>query len=269
MEGCGPASRAKLIRENGSSNMAKNGTTRKSSRGRIIVIAAAFLAAAAVTLPAQQTGTASKGNKEITIEELFLKSVEMQILREKAFSEDYEIKLSSLDDLEKKIDSGSFKSDDQQVEFVAEYLALEGSGHVTRQEGHLMNDFPEVRRRAAALLGRLGTDDAKNALVRVLFIDQDPMVKAEAAYGLGVIGLNKDNEVVQALAFAYGREDPTRPDNNFGYALCLAVEKIAKKTGGINEPRAYQMLVRIAQGNYLRTVKAKALQVLEELKAAH
>ena len=132
-----------------------------------------------------------------------------------------------------------------------------------------MNDFPEVRRRAAALLGRLGTDDAKNALVRVLFIDQDPMVKAEAAYGLGVIGLNKDNEVVQALAFAYNREDPTRPDNNFGYALCLAVEKIAKKTGGINEPRAYQMLVRIAQGNYLRTVKTKALQVLEELKAAH
>ena len=95
------------------------------------------------------------------------------------------------------------------------------------------------------------------------------MVKAEAAYALGVIGLNKDNEVVQALAFVYNREDPTRPDNNLGYALCLAVEKIAKKTGGINDPSAYQMLVRIAQGNYLRTVKTKALQVLDELKTAH
>ena len=29
------------------------------------------------------------------------------------------------------------------------------------------------------------------------------------------------------------------------------------------------MLVRIAQGNYLRTVKTKALQVLDELKTAH
>jgi hypothetical protein len=248
--------------------MRKNDSTRNTP-GRILLIAAAFLVGAVVTLPAQQASTAPAGGKEITIEELFLKSVEMQILREKAFSEDYEIKLSALDDLEKKIDSGSFKTDDQQVEFVAEYLALEGSGHITRQEGHQINDFPEVRRRAAALLGRLGTDDAKNALVRVLFIDQDPMVKAEAAYGLGVIGLNKDNEVVQALAFAYNREDPTRPDNNFGYALCLAVEKIAKKTGGISEPRAYQMLVKIAQGNYLRTVKTKALQVLDELKAAH
>jgi hypothetical protein len=246
--------------------MRTNGATRKTSV-RIILIAAAMLAGAAYTLPAQQASTS--GGKEITIEELFLKSVEMQILREKAISDDYEIKLSALDDLEKKIDSGSFKADDLQVEFVAEYLAMEGSGHITRQEGHQINDFPEVRRRAAALLGRLGTEEAKNALVRVLFIDQDPTVKSEAAYGLGVIGMNKDNEVVKALAFAYNREDPTRPDNNFGYALCLAMEKIVKKNpGSINDSDGFKMLVKIAQGNYLRTVKTKALQVLEELKAA-
>jgi hypothetical protein len=252
--------------------MGTNGTTRNATlatRGRVFLIAAALLAGAVVTLPAQQTGSSSGGGKEITIEELFLKSVEMQILREKAFSDDYEIKLGALDDLEKKIDNGSYRSDDTQVEFVAEYLSLEGSGHVTRQDGHQINDFPEVRRRAASLLGRMGTDQAKDALVRVLFIDPDPMVKSEAAYGLGVIGLNKNNEVSQALAFAYSREDPSKPDNNFGYALCLAVEKIAKKTGGIKDPGAYTMLVKIAQGNYLRTVKTKALQVLEELKAAH
>ena len=46
----------------------------------------------------------------MTIEELFLKSVEMQILREKAFSDDYEIKISALDDLEKKVNDGSYKS---------------------------------------------------------------------------------------------------------------------------------------------------------------
>ena len=118
------------------------------------------------------------------------------------------------------------------------------------------------------MLGRLGTEDAKNALVRVLLIDEEPVVKAEAAYGLGVIGKNQDNSVVQALQFAYNKEDPTRPDNNFGYALCLAIEKIAKKNpGGITDPAAYRMLVKIAGGNYLRTVKTKALQVLDELKS--
>jgi hypothetical protein len=239
-------------------------------------MAAGLLAGTTFSLSAQQSGTKpaptpapTSTSKEITIEELFLKSVEMQILREKAFSEDYEIKVSALDDLEKKLNDGSYTTTDQQVQFVLEYLALEGSGHITRESGHKTNDFPEVRRRAASLLGRLGTPEAKDALVRVLFIDSEPIVKAEAAYGLGVIGINKDNEVVDALAFAYNREDPTRPDNNLGYALCLAMEKIARKNGGINDPAAYQMLVRIAQGNYLRTVKTKALQVLDELKAVH
>jgi hypothetical protein len=84
-----------------------------------------------------------------------------------------------------------------------------------------------------------------------------------------VIGNNDNNGAVQALVFVYNHEDPTRPDNNLGYALCLAMEKLAQKTkGGIKDPNAFQMLVKIAQGNYLRTVKTKALQVLDEMKNA-
>jgi HEAT repeat protein len=213
----------------------------------------------------QQASTTTSG--EITIEELFLKSVEFQILREKAFSDDFDVKMSALDDLEKKVADGSYKANDQQVEFVLEYLAMEGSGHMVREDGKLVNNFPEVRRRAANMLGRIGTDAARDALIRVLLIDDEPTVKAEAAYALGVMGKNPDNQVIQALAFTYNQEDPSKPDNNFGYALCLAVEKIAQSTpGGVKDPAAYQMLVKIAQGNYLRTVRTKALQVLDELK---
>lgn len=234
---------------------------------RTLCAVAVFLVGATM-LPAQQAAAAATG-KEITIEELFLKSVEFQILREKAFSDDFEIKMNALDDIQKKIDDGSFAASDQQVEFVLEYLALEGSARTVREAGRLVNNFPEIRRRSANMLGRLGTDDAKTALVRVLLIDEEPTVKAEAAYGLGLIGRNPNNEVIEALAFVYSRQDPTMPDNNFGYALCLAVEKLAQKTpGGIKDPAAYQMLVKIAQGNYLKTVKNKALEVLEKLKNA-
>jgi len=150
---------------------------------------------------------------------------------------------------------------------VLEYLAMEGSGHTVREDGRLVNNFPDVRRRAANMLGRIGTDTARDALIRVLLIDDEPTVKAEAAYALGVMGKNPNNQVIQALAFTYNLEDPSKPDNNFGYALCLAVEKIAQSTpGGIKDPTAYQILVKIAGGNYLRTVKNKALQVLDELK---
>ncbi len=218
-------------------------------------------------LSAQQAASPAP-QKEITIEELFLQSVEFQILREKAFSGDLDVKMSALDDLEKKVNDGSYKGNDQQIEFVLEYLALEGSARTTREAGRLVNNFPEVRRRAANLLGRVGTVEAKNALVRTLLIDEEPIVKAEAAYALGVIGLNDNNEVVQALSYTYNKEDSSKPDNNFGYALCLAIEKLGKKPGGIKDPTAYQMLVKIAGGNYLRTVKTKALQVLDELKTA-
>ena len=97
----------------------------------------------------------------MTIEELFLRSVEFQILREKAFADDYDLKMSALDDIEKKLQDGSYATADQQVEFVLDYLALEGSAHTTRENGRLINNFPEVRRRAAEMLGRLGTDAGK------------------------------------------------------------------------------------------------------------
>ena len=232
---------------------------------RACAVAAVLLAAVAFVLPAQTAASAAP-SKETTIEELFLKSVEFQIVREKAFSGDYDLKMNALDDLEKKINDGSFAGNDQQVEFVLEYLAMEGSGSKVREAGRVVNNFPEVRRRAANLLGRLGTDDADNALLRVTLIDDEPIVKAEAVYGLGVIGRNPNGEVVQVLTYAYANEDQARPDNNLGYAYCLALEKISKTSGSISDPAAYQLLLKIAQGNYLRTVRTKALQVLEELK---
>jgi HEAT repeats len=237
------------------------------------------LSAQNTSQPGSQTGaqsgtqagaqSGSQSSKEMTIEELFLKSIEFQILREKAASDDREIKISALDDLEKRIDAGVSSSDAPQIEFILEYLALEGSGRISRENGHQINDFPEVRRRAANLLGRLGTEEARNALIRVLLIDDEPMVKAEAAYALGNIGMNPNDETVQAINFAFNMEDPTQPDQNFGYAICLAIEKLAQKTpGGLRDPDAYRLLVKIAQGNYLRTVKAKALQVLDEIRGA-
>ncbi len=237
----------------------------------------AFLLGPALALSAQAAstggsqssagGASQPASREITIEELFLKSVEFQILREKAASDDFEIKMSALDDLEKRVASGVSGSDTAQVEFVLEYLAMEGSGRISRENGRQVNNFPEVRRRAVGLLGKVGTEESKDALIRALLIDEEPIVKAEAAYALGVLGMNDRNEVVQALDFAYNREDPSSPDQNFGYAVSLAIEKLAQKTpGGLKDPVAYRLLVKIAQGNYLRTVKMKALQVLDELK---
>jgi HEAT repeat protein len=234
---------------------------RKSS----ILLAACgiFIAmAAAVPVSAQK----KTGDKELTIEELFLKSVEFQIVREKAFSEDFDMKMSALDDLDKKINDGSVGDNAAQVEFVLEYLSMEGTARMVRENKRQINYFPEVRRRAANMLGKLGTPEAQKALINVLLGDDEPMVKAEAAYGLGTIGLNDNNETTQALAFAFDKEDPGKPDNNYAFAVALAMEKLGKKSGGVKDPAAYRTLVKIAQGNYIRSVKLKAMQVLDSMK---
>jgi hypothetical protein len=137
---------------------------------------------------------------------------------------------------------------------------------MVRENKRQINYFPEVRRRAANMLGKLGTPEAQKALINVLLGDDEPMVKAEAAYGLGTIGLNDNNETTQALAFAFDKEDPGKPDNNYAFAVALAMEKLGKKSGGVKDPAAYRTLVKIAQGNYIRSVKLKAMQVLDSMK---
>jgi HEAT repeat protein len=208
---------------------------------------------------------AQTSERELTVEELYLRDIEFQILSEKAFSSDRELKLDVLDEIETMIDEGTVDDPDK-VEFVLEYLGMEGTARRIRESNRLVNYYPEVRRRAANLLGRLGGKRSKDALVSILLIDDEPMVQAESAYALGVIGMNEANEVVRALLYRLENEDPQMPDNNLAYAICLSMEKIAEANNGIREPEAYRALVRIAQGNYIKTVRRKALQTLDVLK---
>jgi hypothetical protein len=227
--------------------------------------AQAYLAVMLCLLLAAAAAAGAQDKKELTVEEMYLRDIEFQVLSEKAFSGDPELKMSVLDEMERMIEEDKVDDPDK-VQFVLEYLAMEGTGRRVRENARLVNYFPEVRRRAANLLGRLGGVKAQQALISVLIIDDEPMVKAEAAYGLGMVGLNEANGTVKAILFALQQEDPSTPDNNLGYAICLALEKIAKANNGIREPDAYRALVRIAQGPYIRTVKQKALATLEELK---
>ena len=229
----------------------------------LLTVAFLLLAGMVPMLDAQDT------ERELTVEELYLRDIEFQILSEKAFSDSREIKLDVLDEIEAMIEEGTVDDPDK-IEFVLEYLGMEGTARRVRESARLVNYYPEVRRRSANLLGRLGGVRAKDALVTILLIDDEPMVKAEAAYALGIIGMNSNNEVIRAMLYTLENEDPLMPDNNLAYAVCLSVEKIVEANNGNLDGKAYsdlaRTLVRIAQGNYIKTVRRKALQTLELLK---
>lgn len=204
---------------------------------------------------------------ELTIEELYLQNAEIRIIREQTASEDRELKLLALENIQELLDAGKLSTGAPEAHFVLDYLSGEGIDHQVRENRRLINYYPEVRRRAVNLLGQLGGENSQATLVSVLYNDIEPMVIAEAAYALGQLGNNEDNQVSQAIANVILIHDSVTPDNNFAFASLLSFEKLAAANGGLDDASAFEAIIRIAQGNYIKKVRLKAVQVLDKLRS--
>ncbi len=228
-----------------------------------------FIAALLVLLILLPLSTAaqSNDNKEKTVEELFLQNIQMTVIGEQALSIDRDSKLKALANIEDMIDSGKVNSEDSDVHAILDYLSMTGTGVKFRENGHVVNDYPEVRRRACEQLGKLGGEGAKDTLINILLTEKEPMVLSEAAYALGKIGINKNNQVSQALSYAILNQDILTPDNNFAFSVLLAFEKLAKANNGLNDPVVLRAIIRIQNGNYIRDVKRKADELIDILSS--
>jgi hypothetical protein len=205
-------------------------------------------------------------DSEITVEERYLENIEIGIIREHAVTLDRDSKLLALDNLQEMVEDGKISEDSAEALYLLDYLAMEGIGRQVRMSGRLINYFPMVRKKAANILGQIGGDTAKNTLLDVLESDTEPMVKSEAVYALGQIGLNENEEVSRVIAYEIMNQNVVAPDDNFAFAVMLAFEKLAEANGGIKEPAVYLALIQISQGNYIRAVREKALEVMDNLR---
>lgn len=210
-------------------------------------------------------GNNGSGEGETTVEELFLESVEMKVVGEQAFSEERSMKITALDNLEDMIEEGKVSAGNTEAHYILERLSEQGVGVEIQEQGRVVNNYPEIRRRSAKLLGKMGGEQAKDSLINILLSDPEPMVLAESAYALGEIGDNENQQVTQALSNAILNEPIMTPDNNFAYAAVLSFEKLAEANGGLTDPSVFRALIRISQGNYINTVQKKADKVLEKL----
>jgi hypothetical protein len=209
-----------------------------------------------------QNGT----DREPTVEEVYLQDRDYMIIAEIAFAPERESKIQALEALEEMMDNGEVANGDPEAHLILRHLSQQGTTHIVYEGIRRINYYPEVRRQACNLLGRLGGSLSVNTLIDVLLQDDEPMVLAEAVYALGEIGRDEEGRVSRAIAYALEAQTAIAPDDNFAWASMLAIEKIAEENGGISEPTIFTALVHVAQGNYISDVRMKAYQVLQDLR---
>jgi len=223
-----------------------------------------FLVITAVIAVSSVWAQNNSQKREMSVEESYLQeSIEIMIIRETARAHSREQKLIALEYVRDAIDRGNTSDEIRQT---LDFLSREGRRNWARENGRLVNNFPDVRRQSAKYLGQMGTEEARGSLLEILNFENEPMVLQEAIKSLGDIGTNDANETVNYIAFVMRRYDAVNPDNLMALATIDAFEKIARKNNGISSREAVETLVRISEGQYVTPVKERARQLLAELR---
>jgi len=205
---------------------------------------------------------------EQTIEELYLQSaIKTQIIKAEAASPDRDMKMIALTDIALMVSDGT-ATDNPEILEVLGNLAGEGITNVVREQGHVQNDFPDVRREAARVLGQLGTEEAAQQLNTILLTDPEPMVMSEAILAISNIAVEDKNSRNRSMAAAIYRQTAVNKDNNFAYTFLQSIENVATREGGVSDPMIFEEVAKIAdaRNGYNRVVRERAFQLLRDLQ---
>ena len=174
----------------------------------------------------QRRSDSASSKSETSVEDEYLNDVDGIVIMSLVESDEYDNKLVAMNFLEEAVKNGNASED---VMEALNHLAGEGIASQTRLNGRVMNNFPDIRRRACLALGKVKTEQAKNYLVKVTVADNEPMVVAAAVSSLGEIGLDND-AVVDAISFANRRNQILNPTSSLAYEVLEAYSKLAANT---------------------------------------
>jgi HEAT repeat protein len=200
-------------------------------------------------------------DQEIVIEkDPMLVSIESFFIQEQSQETGRNTKLESLEYIRGAISRGDKGAE---IQTALDKLAMEGIINQTRENGRLVN-YPDVRTQAAILLGEMGTPEARNTLIKLIPAEYEPMVITEAIQSLAKTGItNKEGLVISQ---AVNRFDMQLPDNRMAYAALEAFDTLAKQNNGMMDPFILKAIMRITEGRYNGSVRARAKRLIADLK---
>lgn len=215
----------------------------------------------------QNSANNGQGNNadksETNVEEEYLSTMEDTIVTELAKLPDRDNKELSLRYIADAVEGGSLSPVMQQT--LAD-LAGEGITSESRTNGRLMNNFPDIRAKACDIMANVKTEESKNALKAIAISDNEPMVITAAIRSLGEVGINENDEVVTAIAWAHKRTAILNPTSSLAFEVLEAYEKL-KDTVKDNKVMV-QSVAEIATNNrYVPVVREKARKLLQDLQS--
>jgi len=209
----------------------------------------------------QKSSDVEEVETETSVENEYLNDIDGDIIMSLANSDELDNKLVALQYLQNAIDEGNTS---EAVIKALDQLAGEGLTNQSRTNGRLINNFPEVRRQACLMMAKIPTEHSKNTLISIAVADNEPMVIAAAVKSLGEIGINENDETVEAIAFANRRNQVLNPTSSLALEVLNAYEILVASTE--NKKTLIDSVTRITTDyHYVTPVRQKAQKLLKEL----
>lgn len=170
------------------------------------------------------------------------------------------MKLEVLSELTERWKRGELSPQDRSTLFILRWLAEEGvSDRIRSMEPR---NFPEVRRRAAHLLGAIGGLEARAILRRIIFQDPEPMVVAEAIHALRRSPLPLTGEEVAGLMVVFSQQVLPKLEANLAYAALLLLKDKPLGAGSPFASELFSKVLVIPDLPFPNEVKALAWKVI-------
>ena len=203
-----------------------------------------------------------------SIEDVFLgTAVSVESLAAQIRTGGRDIRLLALRSLEDQLLRGDLDPDDERLYIALEPAVDEGVFRINHSVHRSMFIYdPMVRREAVKVMGMLGTDRAQEKLVAIALNDPEPLVRAQALRGIASIARDPDGEVSKAVARVILRERAGNPHQESVLEAVIALEAIAQGSRNKLHPSAREMVVHVASDFiYIQIVRARAVIALTSM----
>ncbi|NLM00797.1 MAG: HEAT repeat domain-containing protein [Treponema sp.] len=198
---------------------------------------------------------------ETTVEQEYLSTIEDVIITELAMADDRDNKQVALQYIEMAIEGGNTSPD---ILAALDSLAGEGIFSQVRMNGRLENNYPDIRKSACDLLGKVKTPESKETLMKIAIADNEPMVATAAIRSLGEVGLNKQDDVIDAISWTHKKFAALNPSSSLAWEVLIAFEKLESIVD--EKGPMIQTISQIAVNNrYVTPVRTKALSLLKTM----